>query len=106
MMTAKKTPGTLPGPGYVYAMAWPAGQLIKVGGTRRLVLRLKELGYVYKPHCFYLKTWACKDVSLAERSAHEALRDLHIRDEHFTMASHWLEEYAVVARLDLLFREK
>ena len=45
----KKTPGTRYGPGYVYALAWPAGQLIKVGGTANLRRRLGELRTVYKP---------------------------------------------------------
>lgn len=102
-MSNKRSPGTHAGRGHVYALAWPAGHLIKVGGTARLGRRLGELRGVYKPHCFYLAAWSCKDVPSAERGAHEALRDLHILGEHYTMLSHWLEDYAVVARLDLLF---
>lgn len=98
--------GLQSGPGHVYVLRSTRDLVLKVGATRRLDKRLKELRGVFGLDARYIAFWPVRDMPAAERIAHVACKPWRVHDERYRLAVDWLGEYCVIRAIERAFRRK
>lgn len=95
--------GVQHGPGHVYVLRSTRDLLLKVGGTKRLGMRLCELRLIFGHDACYVALWPTNEVAAMERLAHTVCKRWRIHDERYRMTVDWLGEYYVVRSIETAF---